>query len=96
MSSHKKRKKPPIRHAIPLRTETAGHVRVEASWTTEIYMGDELRQLREISAMRRSARLAEGVLVGRARDSGVSWSDIGAALDMSAQGAQQRHAGNHV
>jgi hypothetical protein len=83
MTTHKPRK----RRQVTLNAKTPS----EPAWTVVVRDGDELAQLRELTALRRSARLAEEILVGRARDLGVSWSTIGAALEMSAQGAQQRH-----
>jgi hypothetical protein len=52
---------------------------------------DPLLQLRELVDVRRAARVTERELVQVARSAGVSWSEIGGALGMSAQGAIKRN-----
>jgi hypothetical protein len=49
--------------------------------------------LRNITWARASLETAERALVEVARETGWTWAEIGGALNITAQGAQQRHSG---
>jgi hypothetical protein len=51
-----------------------------------------VRALAELTALRSSLERLEAALVVRAREDGCWWSEIGAALGLTRQGAHRRHA----
>jgi hypothetical protein len=53
--------------------------------------GDDAHDLARLAHQRRELEDRIGNRVRAARDNGLSWSDIGAALGISKQGAQQRY-----
>lgn len=53
-----------------------------------------MSELTRLSAKRREVERGIAQTVGLARARGHSWTTIGAALDVSAQAAQKRYAGN--